>query len=252
MNFQERKKLILAAIRQAGSLTVFQLAEKLGTSTATIRRDLHDISAEGLLLRTHGGAMQPDMQPLTAFIEKAGVRDSEKDRIARLAAGFVQEGDTLFLDCGSTVYKMCRYLKGVDNIRIVTNSIPVLAAFVDAPGIQINLVGGEIDKKRLAAHGLKAIEHISSYHADKAFIGVDGISPETGLTAHSEHEASITSAFIAHARENFLLCDSSKIGRDSYLRFAGVEVITTLVTDSEADVTSRQHLTEKGVRILLA
>jgi DeoR family fructose operon transcriptional repressor len=252
MNFQERKKKILAAVVEAGSLSVFELSEKLSMSPATIRRDLHDISEEGLLLRTHGGAMKIDNPVLTGFSDKAGAHNEHKEKIGKEAAELVCDGDTIFLDCGSTVFQMCRYLKKKNSLRVITNSLPILAELIDIPSISINLIGGELNKSRKAVHGDKAVQHIDSYHAHKAFIGVDGISAENGLTAHSEHESTITAAFIRNAEQTFLLCDSSKVGKDSYIKFSSLSDITCLVTDKELVSTIQDQLIKKGLQVILA
>lgn len=252
MNFQERKRIILSAVVEAGSLSVSELSERLGMSPATIRRDLHDIADEGLLLRTHGGAMKIEDQVLTSFVAKSGTNEENKEKIAQLAAEYVADGDIIFLDCGSTVFKMCRYLKKRTGIKVITNSLPIMAELIDVPSISLNLVGGEIDKQRKAVHGHRAIAHIGSYHAHKAFIGIDGISAQNGLTAHSEHESSITSAFIDSASQVFALCDSSKIGKDSHIKFAALSQINTLFTDSDLDTGRKKALIEKGLDVVIA
>lgn len=250
MSFQERKKKIVSAVNEAGSLSVFELSEKLSMSPATIRRDLNDISEEGLLIRTHGGAMKVDNPVLTSFSGKAGSNENNKEAIGKMAADFVQDGDIIFLDCGSTVFKMCRHLKNRNRLKVITNSLPVVAELFDAPGISINLIGGEIDKHRQAVHGERAVQHIDQYHAHKAFIGVDGISAEKGLSAHSELEATITSAFARNADEVFLLCDSSKIEKDSYIRFGSLSMISKLFTDKDLGMQILAKLKEKGLQVV--
>ncbi|TLV03278.1 DeoR/GlpR family DNA-binding transcription regulator [Dyadobacter luticola] len=247
MNFQERKKKIIEAVYESGSLSVFELSDQLAMSPATVRRDLHDICEEGQLVRTHGGAMRPENPMFTSFVEKSGSNNQKKDLIAKAAAELVADGESIFLDCGSTVYRMCPYLKKRNDLRIITNSLPILAALIDVPGISINIIGGELDKPRKAIHGEKAIQHINSYHAKKAFIGVDGISAGNGLTAHTEKESAITSAFIRNADQVMLLCDSSKIGKDSYIKFAGLDEISCLVTDDETSSESKESLKKHGL-----
>src|SRR5699024_2048827 len=149
-------------------------------------RALHDIADEGLLLRTHGGAMKLENPVLTSFTAKSGAHESDKERIAALAADSVQDGDVIFLDCGSTVFKMCNFLEKKNSITVITNSLPIMAELMDAPAVTLNLIGGELDKQRKAIHGHQAIAHIDTYHAHKSFIGIDGLSAKNGLTAHSE------------------------------------------------------------------
>jgi DeoR family fructose operon transcriptional repressor len=112
--------------------------------------------------------------------------------------------------------------------------------------VSINLVGGEVDIKRQAIHGRTAEEHIRKYKADKAFIGIDGISAN-GLFANSENEASITLALAGQSSQTYLLCDASKIGRESYLRFAELNIINTVITDKKDNL---DFITEAGVAVI--
>lgn len=251
MGFPERKHKILKILDKKESREVQEIAEELGTSVITIRRDLQQMAEEGLLIRTHGGAMKaPAPHPFSAFADKQTSAEDKKQYIGKLAAAEVRPGDTIFLDCGSTVFAMCASLKKITPLRIITNSLPVLAALMDIEGITVNLVGGEVDPQRKAIHGERAVAHIESYHAVKAFISVDGISVKNGLTAFSEKEASIGKAMAGQADVVYLLCDSSKIGKDSYLKFAPLSLFHFLVTDQEISATHAASLKAKAVQII--
>ncbi|NIG54060.1 DeoR/GlpR family DNA-binding transcription regulator [Chitinophaga sp. Cy-1792] len=251
MGYPERKRKILKILDRKESMEVQEIADELGISAVTIRRDLQQLADEALLIRTHGGAMKaPEKHPFTAFDDKESVGVSRKKHIGKLAAALVKPGDTIFMDCGSTVYTMCPHLKDISPLRIITNSLPVAAAFMDIPGIQVNLAGGEMDGSRKAIHGDRAIAHINSYHADKAFIGTDGLSVKNGLSAFSEKEAGISTAMAGSADKLYVLCDSSKIGKDSYLKFAPLSVLTALVTDKELSATQAAQLKGKAVKII--
>jgi DeoR family fructose operon transcriptional repressor len=134
------------------------------------------------------------------------------------------------------------------DIQVITNSLPVAHELMGS-SVKLNLVGGEIDKDRLAVHGRIAEEHIVRYQATKAFLGVDAISAEHGLSANSEHEAGITLAMAAHADVTYLLCDSSKIGRNKYLQFAPVTLVDFLISNKKTDALTK--IEEKGIRILV-
>lgn len=251
MGFPERKSKILKILDKKESREVQEIADELGISAITIRRDLQQLAEEGLLIRTHGGAMKaPAVHPFSAFADKATAAQDHKQYIGKLAAAQVKPGDTIFLDCGSTVFAMCAALKKIRPLRVITNSLPILAALMDSEGITVNLIGGEVDPQRKAAHGQRAITHIESYHAAKAFIGVDGISVKNGLTAFSEKEAAISKAMAAQAATVYLLCDSSKIGKDSYLKFAPLSLFHFLVTDPALAATTAASLRAKGVTII--
>ncbi len=250
MGFQERKRQILKLLDKLESMEVQEIADALGISAITIRRDLQQLAVEELLIRTHGGAMKaPPKSPFTAFADKEHVAVARKKQIGKLAATLVKPGDTIFMDCGSTVFTMCPHLKHITPLRIITNSLPIVAAFMDVEDIHVNLIGGELDKQRKAIHGERAVKHIESYHAAKAFIGADGMSAKNGLTAFSETEAIISRAMIDSANAVYLLCDSTKIGNDSYLKFAPLSDITALVTDTELPATQAAALKKKELKI---
>jgi len=250
MSFPERKKDILRILDEFDNLSVFDISEKLSISPATVRRDLTDLAAEGLLIRTHGGAMKADGLPFTSFSNKQQANDTLKQEIGRIAAGYVNSGDTIFMDCGSTVFTMCPHLKKVGALTVITNSLPVVAELMNTPGIKINLVGGELDANRRAVHGDVAIQHINNYHAAKAFIGTDGLTPEKGLTSHSEKEAGITKAYCGNADTVYLLCDSSKIGKDAYLKSAPLTAVKYLITDQALTARQKSQISKKGINVI--
>ncbi|NID12533.1 DeoR/GlpR family DNA-binding transcription regulator [Fibrivirga algicola] len=249
MNYQNRKRLILELVDQRESVDVRDLAIHVQTSEMTIRRDLTQLAAEGLLYRTRGGAMRVDLatQPFR-FEHKAASRAEQKDHICQLAAQEIQEGETVFLDCGSTVFRICPYIRH-KRIHVITNSLPLVAELVHS-SVEINLIGGEIDKQRQAVHGLLAEQHIRQYRADRAFIGVDGISAARGLSATSEKEASIATSMAQQARYVYLLCDSSKFEQDKYLQFAPLTMAQTLITDQDAPDEQINQYASLGIQVI--
>jgi DeoR family transcriptional regulator, fructose operon transcriptional repressor len=233
MNFQTRTRQILALLNERGSAEVRDLAEALDTSEITVRRDLTRLAADGLLVRTHGGAMQTGLVPRpVSFGQKSAVNEAQKDHICRIAATLIEDDDVIFLDCGSTVVRLCPLIRQ-RSIRVITNSLPVVAELLGS-AVTLNLIGGEVDPVRQAMHGLMASEHIARYRATKAFVGADGLSV-SGLSANSEIEAALTRSLMAHADRTIVLADGSKLGRDSYVQFAPLSAVHTLITDPGAD-----------------
>jgi DeoR family fructose operon transcriptional repressor len=246
MNFQKRKQIILEQLKANGEADIKQLAVDLAISEITIRRDLNQLAADGLLYRTHGGAMK--VSPLEVphdFINKAAKNAEAKDKICRAAAAFINDGDIIFMDCGSTVFRLCQFIKS-KKIKVITNSIPVIFE-LQGSMVSLNIIGGEYDTERKAVHGRMANAHIANYKAVKAFLGVDGVS-RNGLFANSELEADITQAFAAYSAVTYLLCDESKIGKEAYLRFGGLDMIDTVITNSTSD--ELELMKELGVTIV--
>lgn len=247
MNFQKRKNIILNILEERGEVTVKELADELAISEITVRRDLTILTADGLVYRTHGGIMKVELTKIPFhFANKAAVNVEDKDNICRLAAKEIQEGDIIFMDCGSTVFRLCQFIRN-KKIHVITNSLPIVYELMNS-SVKINLVGGEIDPERQAVHGRIAEEHIGRYKADRAFIGVDGISVENGLSAFSEIEAGITLAMFANSAVSYLLCDASKVGKDKYFQFAPLNSLDVMITNKKTEETG---LIEKaGIKVI--
>ena len=249
MNFQLRKQHLLATLEQHGTVLVAEAAQQLGTTPITIRRDLALLAEQGLVVRTHGGAVRPGIaKHPVAFVAKTTAHGAQKEAICRLAARHVAEGDTIFIDCGSTTFPLCALVRHL-KIRVVTNSLPVLFALAGT-AVQVVMAGGEVDAQRQATHGAVTVEHLQRYQVDKAFMGVDGLSLKRGLSANSEKEASIYQAVAASAGHVFLLCDSSKLERDQYFQFAPLAAVGTLITDQQAPAELLARYREAGLAVL--
>ncbi|TFF39293.1 DeoR/GlpR family DNA-binding transcription regulator [Mucilaginibacter psychrotolerans] len=248
MNFQKRKQKIFEELDSRGEVDIKKLAAELGIAEITARRDLNQLAADGLLYRTHGGAVKVNPQERPhAFVNKTAQNAEVKDAICRVAAAQIQEGDIIFMDCGSTVFRLCQFIKN-KRIKVITNSLPVIYELQDS-AVSLNIIGGELDDARQAMHGIIANEHIARYRATKAFLGVDGISLN-GLFANSEKEAGITTAFAGNSAYTYLLCDAGKIGRETYLNFGGLDIVDAIITNAGAEVM--QDYEERGVKVLRA
>ncbi|RRB07286.1 DeoR/GlpR family DNA-binding transcription regulator [Larkinella rosea] len=249
MNFPNRKRIILQTVEEKGSVEVKELAELIQTSEITIRRDLTAMAADGLIYRTHGGAMKVGLaiNPIQ-FANKTAVNSDNKDHICRLAAQEINDGEIIFMDCGSTVFRLCQFIRN-KRIQVITNSLPVVNELLESE-VTINLVGGEVDSRRQAVHGLIANEHVARYRAHKAFLGVDGISAQHGLSANSETEAGMTLAMAGQAAEVYLLCDSTKLEKDKYVHFAPLSLIQVIVTDPAANPDVMEQYRQRGVRVM--
>ncbi len=246
MNFQRRKQIILEKLNADNEVDIKQMAVELNSSEITIRRDLNQLAADGLLYRTHGGAMKVNPFEIPHdFINKAAKNVEVKDKICRAAAERINHGDIIFMDCGSTVFRLCKFIKN-KKIKVITNSIPVVFELQNSM-VSLNIIGGEFNAERQAVHGKIADEHIARYRAGKAFLGVDGIS-RNGLFANSELEADITQAFAANSSKTYLLCDDSKIGKESYLKFAEVNMANTIITNSESEELA--YFKKQGVEVI--
>jgi len=249
---EKRKKLIVELVNSAETVVIQDIVDRFNVSPITARRDLADLERKGLLVRTHGGAIKPDenVTGLLFFDQKVEQNKEKKEEICRIASQYVKDNDTIFIDCGSTIFRICKYIKNVRNLIIITNSLPVVSELITVNDIKINLVGGEIDQQRKAVYGRTAEKFISGYYADKAFIGADGVSLEHGLTSYDEKEALVTRAMANYSNEVFLLCDSSKLEKKSYLKFAPLDMVDHLITDSGIDKKVLDNYRKRGIDVI--
>ena len=249
MSYTSRKEKILHLLSRQAEINIPELVEQLDISAVTARRDLDKLALEGLLTRTHGGARMKEESPLSSFVEKNSRYQERKAYIARLTAKFIAEGDTLMLDCGSTVYHLIPHLREISQLKVITNSVPVMLALMDSP-VEVHLVGGLLDKQRQAMHGQMAEEQVGGYRADKAFLGADGVSLDFGLSARSELERGNTLAMMKVSRQNFFLLDSAKFEKDAMIKISDWENVNHLITDRKLPEELAERYQEAGIRLI--
>ena len=232
MDFEGRKRFILNRLEEAGTVLIQEITEECAISDVTARRDLATIESQGLLSRIHGGAVKSrTADSMFSYDKKALHNRDQKMMIAAAAAPFIEERDSIYIDCGTTVYHLSKYLSQFGNLRVITNSLPVVSELIFHTGIRVYLLGGELDNKRRAMYGPMSENMIRYYRARKAFIGAGGVSLADGLSAGNEKEASITRMMAQAADTVYLLCDSSKIEKNAFVHFAPLEMIDYLITD---------------------
>ena len=181
-------------------------------SQITARRDLEELAQKGLIVRTHGGAMKAEsMSNLFSFVRRMDSRLEKKTDISKYAAQYIKNNDTIFLDCGTTIFNMCQFINGKKNLKVITNSLSIASELSHFPDIKVVMIGGDILPERRAAYGPTACKQIQKYHADIAFIGTNGLSIKDGLSSYDDYEAQIVIAMAEASDIVYLLCDSSKI-----------------------------------------
>lgn len=248
---EARSKRILRMLDDNEFVSVQAMMRELSVSHMTVRRDLDELEAKGLLVRRYGGATRsPATASLFSFERRANLNRLQKEAVCRSGARFIGDGETIFIDCGSTLFRLAHYVVARRGLRVITNSLPVVSELLACPEVKVNFVGGEIDRERMAAYGPKAEQAIAEYHADKAFIGADGVSIANGLSSYDEKEANITRRMAGNADAVFLLCDSSKVENDSFSRFAPLSLVDYLVTDRRLPERINKNYAARGIRVV--
>jgi DeoR family transcriptional regulator of aga operon/DeoR family fructose operon transcriptional repressor len=235
MKTETRRSEIIQLLEQRGSVLVDELAQQFEVSQVTIRKDLGELEARGLLHRTHGGATYAHKSLFNpSFGEKINLQQAEKQAIAQAALEHIEEGDTLVLGAGSTVLTLARLMKNrFRSLYIITNSVPIAIELVDTRW-DILLTGGQVRQHSMALIGPAAVRTLEVYHADKAFIGATGVSLEKGYTTPNPYMSDIIKAMIQAVDRVYALVDSSKLGHTTLASFAMLKEVHHLITDSGA------------------
>lgn len=248
----ERWERIIALVDHQGNVTVEQVAQEIGISPATVRRDLDRIEKRGLIQRTRGGAMPSPRARIGATLaESRRINPTEKELIGRATAELVEPGDILMIDGGFTTYQVARHLQATD-ITVVTNSIDVLQVLVGREGVTLVLLGGDLNIRSGTTVGTITEHQIRQFNADKVILGTDAVSPEEGISVPLSQTAQTKRAMIEQSREVILAADFSKIGRSTLYRVAPAEAISTLVTDERADKGLLDAFRAVGVEVVVA
>jgi DeoR family fructose operon transcriptional repressor len=253
MYAEERQRLIVERARAGGRVEVAALAEELGVTTETVRRDLTTLERHALLRRVHGGAIPIER---LGFEPALAARDSvlavEKERIARLALAELPDEGTILLDAGTTTARLAALLPTDRELVVLTNALPIAMSLSVRPNITVLMVGGRVRGRTQAAVDAWALQALADSYVDVAFIGANGISPERGLTTPDTTESAVKRAMIRAARRSVVLADHTKVGQDHLSRFAALDEIDTLITDSGLDAQVADELRAQGPRVLLA
>lgn len=248
----ERLNGVLGHIAEHGTVDVPQLAARFGVSGATIRRDLRDLHEQGLLVRTHGGAMANELGLELPLRHKASRNHPEKHRIGVTAAGLVSAGDVVGLTGGTTATEVARALADRQDLTVVTNALNIATELVVRPNIRLFVAGGKARHASYELVGPTAEATVSEYHFDVVFIGVDGLTVGEGCTTHDEMEAHTDLAFIQQSRRTVIIADHSKIGRVTFAKICGLSRVHDLVTDAGIEDAALAALRHAGVAVTTA
>jgi len=226
-----RRDAILELLRKEERVYVSKLSKLLGTTEVTIRNDLTVLEQQRKLMRVQGGAV-----PYPDGGEAPVVNEVPKRAIAKAVADMISDGDTLFINCGTTTLCVAQELAKHQNLNVVTNSIPVAMALADIPTIRVLLLGGEINAQYGFTYGANAQEQLSQYQAGWAILAVDGVADGIVTTYHAE-EAILDRMMIDGAARTLIVADSTKIGRTGFTRvYECTEKMTLVTNDDEGAV----------------
>lgn len=247
-----RQRQILALLQESGALRIAELSEQLDVSDETVRRDLAVLQDQGLLTRTRGGALVEGVRLETSFQRRMRENGVEKREIARIAAGYVEDGSTIIIDSGSTMAHLVSELRGKRDLVVITNGINHVEDLLSNPSLTVVMTGGMVRRVTMGAAGPLAVEALSSLHADHTFLATHGFSAEAGMMYPSFDEVAVKRAMISAGAEVTLLADGTKCGRASMVKVAPLNELTRIITSPPISESEQSKIRDLDVELIVA
>lgn len=255
MYAEERRQAMADLVAQRGRMSVNELADAYAITTETVRRDLSLLERAGIIRRVHGGAVPAEA--LSALETAVGDRDldqaEQKDRIAKAALDQLPApGGSILLDAGTTTSRLATHLSRELKLTVVTNAVPIAARLAGLPSLDLHLLPGRVRRTTQAAVGEETVAALRVLRLDVVFVGTNGITLGHGLSTPDHAEAAAKRAMIRAGRRVVALADSSKIGREHTVSFAGMHEVDVLVTDDGISDVDAKSFSELGIEVVVA
>ncbi len=248
----KRRSIILRKLDEHFEVNVSELSKLFGVSEVTIRNDLGSLEEKNLLVRARGGAIKAsEINRDSKLSEKTSKNLKEKKAIAQIAATLISEGDTVFIDSGSTTEEVAKLLANYKFLTIVTNAINIMSLFTDNPNITVIVPGGILRHTSCSLVGMTSEQNLNEFYCDKLILGVDAIDIN-GIYTPNIEEANLNRAMIKISKEIILVTDSSKFNKRSMSKIGEVTSNLSMITDSNIPANLLKIFQEKGVTIHIA
>lgn len=251
---KERQSKIEQVILERGSASVLKLSRMLGVSEVTVRKDLDQLQKENRIVRTHGGAVvKYQSRPNVRFQNLVSVCVEEKQLIAKKALEFIEDGDSIVLDCSTTVCELAVLINASElkNLTVITNSIMTAQVF-SKDTIEVIIVGGSLNPNINAVMGPIAENNIAALNADKCFLGMNGVDEEFGFSTDGFSDAAVKVSICKSSKQSFVLADHTKFGKKYLAKVFDLdEEIDYLITDRKCEDADYQAI-EKKIQVIYA
>ncbi|MBX2838929.1 MAG: DeoR/GlpR family DNA-binding transcription regulator [Gammaproteobacteria bacterium] len=252
MRNTQRQHEIFRLVQKRGSCTISDLARELQVSGETIRRNVRQLSEEGLVVKTHGEISLPIESEEPPIMNRMLRMVEEKKRIADAVAAEVEDGDSLIIDTGSTTAFCAQALRNHSNLTVVTNSSYISNLLATRNGNRIFMTGGELRSHDAAAFGPSVIDFLRNFHTHKSILSIGAVHVTLGCMNYELCEAEFSRAVIAHSDYVIMATDASKFGKNGIAKVCDLAKIDMLVTDQVPSPKMRKQLTAKDVQLKVA
>ncbi len=250
---EERKKLIMDEVEAIGKVSVDQLAKQFTVSRETIRRYLNELEDQGKLKKVYGGAVKPALGKVEpTYTERENKLTAEKSAIGKAAAALIRNNEFIFIDEGSTALQIVPHLHHIKNPTILTNSFSVANLLMQQASHQsftgkTIFLGGEVNPSHLRSSGPFAEKMLEQFHVDKAFISIDGMMHEYGISSIDAAKASLSARIMSIAKESVIVTDHTKINVRDYFKIADLKDASYIVCNKPAPASWSAYLKENKI-----
>ena len=229
----ERRAKIHQMVEQDGSVECSELTRLFGVTGETLRKDLINLENDGLLRRTHGGAISiKKSAPMKKLESRMDDSRSQKQSLSRIACNYINEGDIIVVDTGSTAYEFSKAMAGrFENLTVITASNDVFANLSGIPGMNMIMLGGFFNRDENAFYGDLTLDALKNLHAGKAFVFPSAVSVENGLSDYNQEMTLVQKAIIKSADKVYILADSNKFEKNAMLKISEITPEMTVITD---------------------
>ena len=253
MQAHPRQDRLIEEVRRLGSVSVEALAEHLGVTLQTVRRDVRALAEAGLLTRFHGGVRVPGSTTENiAYRQRQRLNEGAKLRIARTVAAAVPHGCSLFVNIGTTAEAIAHELMQHRGLRVITNNLNVAAILSDHPDCELIVAGGMVRPRDRGIIGEATVDFIRQFKVDIGLIGISGIEADGTLRDFDYREVKVARAILDHSREVWLAADHSKFNRPAMVELARFDHLDRLYTDAPPPEPFPRLLAEAGVQCIVA
>lgn len=250
---KQRRTKILELLQEEGSARVSSLSKLFEVSEPTIRQDLGRLESDGYVSREHGGAYLKTIPEQVRSLTLQHTENMDKKmRIGKKAVEFINDGDFIILDSGTTVTEIAKNLEHKKDLKVITNSLNIALLLGAHYEFEVMVTGGEFKAPTLSLTGEKAAGFFKKIYVNKLFLATGGVSFEKGLTYPGFNDLQVKKAMMESASEIYLVADSTKIGKTSFAALGPVELIQFLITDGDIDPKAKQNLESRGIKVITA
>lgn len=252
MQSSDRRMSIYAILQEEKKVVVNELAEKFGVTKMTIRRDLSVFEKQGIVKTTYGGAyLTSGASVEPSFQLKSGQRIDDKHLIGKRAAGLVEDGDTIIIDCGTTTLALAQYISD-KKIMVITNSVPVINLLKGRQYIKLIVAPGEYEDDSQGMISLSTVEFFRTIHADKVFLSTQGITADGELTVPKMDDAHVKRSLLRAGRQKILLADNSKFGETFLCGYGNLSDLNYVVSQHDIPQDIAVLFSTHNIELLLA